>query len=174
MSSESPDARLRRATADDARPAADVWLRSYGAALPTVRRAHTDDEVRAYFRDVLVPHHETWVAVTPSGAVVGVMVLDGAELAQLYLDPDRRGRGLGDRFLALAKELRPDGLDLVTFQVNAPARRFYTRHGFVEAGRTDGSGNEEREPDVHFRWRPAGPAAEINWPAQERNVGGGR
>lgn len=146
---------LRRAAPADAEAAAGVWLRSFAAALPTVVRPRSDDEVRWYFREVLVPHTETWVAEPPGGGpVVGVMVLDDGELAQLYLDPDWRGRGLGDRFLALAKERCPHGLSLWTFQVNKPAHRFYERHGFEAAERTDGSGNEEREPDVRYVWRP--------------------
>lgn len=146
---------LRRAGAADATPAADVWLRSFSAALPTVVRAHSDDAVRAWFRDVVVPSRETWVAESADdGRVVGVMVLAGDELSQLYLDPDWRGRGVGDRFVALAKERGPRGLTLWTFQVNGPARRFYERHGFVAAEYTDGSGNEEREPDVRYVWRP--------------------
>jgi hypothetical protein len=32
--------------------------------------------------------------------------------------------------------------------------RFYQRHGFVPVERTDGAGNEEREPDVRYQWRP--------------------
>ncbi|EYT80512.1 hypothetical protein CF54_25055 [Streptomyces sp. Tu 6176] len=146
---------LRRAGAPDAAAVADVWLRSFAAALPTVVQPRTDDEVRAYFRDVVVPSRETWVADDTGGdGVVGVMVLDDAEVSQLYLDPAWRGRGLGDRFVALAKERRPRGLELWTFQVNAPAHRFYERHGFVAAEYTDGSGNEEREPDVRYVWRP--------------------
>ncbi len=47
-----------------------------------------------------------------------------------------------------------DGLELWTFQVNARARRFYERHGFVEVDRTDGGHNEERQPDVRYAWRP--------------------
>jgi hypothetical protein len=43
---------------------------------------------------------------------------------------------------------------LWTFQVNGPARRFYERHGFVEVAQTDGSGNEEAEPDVRLEWTP--------------------
>lgn len=82
------------------------------------------------------------------------MVLDGSDLDQLYLCPDHRGRGLGGRFVDLAKEQRPDGLDLWCFQINGPALRFYARHGFEEVERTDGARNEEREPDVHLRWRP--------------------
>ncbi|MEW2306316.1 GNAT family N-acetyltransferase [Streptomyces sp. NPDC006655] len=144
---------LRRAGATDAGAVADVWLRSYRAALPTVVRAHSDDEVRAYFRDVVVPERETWLAEA-AGLVVGVMVLAGDLLSQLYLDPGWRGRGLGDRFVALAKERSPQGLALWTFQVNKPAQRFYERHGFVAVESTDGSGNEEREPDVRYVWQP--------------------
>lgn len=148
-----PEVVLRRAAGRDAAAVADVWLRSYTAALPTVVRAHTDDEVRDYFREVVVPSRETWVAEA-GGGVVGMMVLAGDLLSQLYLDPDWRGRGIGDRFVALAKERSPGGLTLWTFQVNKPAHRFYERHGFVAVGSTDGSGNEEREPDVRYEWRP--------------------
>ncbi|MGW2743389.1 GNAT family N-acetyltransferase [Streptomyces sp. NPDC001450] len=144
---------LRRAVAADARAVADVWLRSYTAALPTVVRAHSDDEVRDYFREVVVPSRETWVAATGDGGIVGMMVLAGDELSQLYLDPGWRGRGIGDRFVALAKERSPGGLGLWTFQVNKPAHRFYERHGFVAVEYTDGGGNEEREPDVRYVWR---------------------
>ncbi|WP_225809169.1 GNAT family N-acetyltransferase [Streptomyces spinosus] len=145
---------LRRAVAADARAAADVYLRSFDAALPTVVRPHTDDEVRDHIRDVVVPLRETWVAEAAGAGVVGLMVLDGESLSQLYLDPEWRGRGIGDRFVALAKERRPRGLSLWTFQVNEPAHRFYERHGFLATESTDGSGNEEREPDVRYVWRP--------------------
>ncbi|MEV7994040.1 GNAT family N-acetyltransferase [Streptomyces sp. NPDC086077] len=144
---------LRRAVAADAGAAADVWLRSFAAALPTVVRPRSDDEVRDYFRDVVVPLRETWVAETTQG-LIGVMVLHGDELSQLYLDPDWRGRGVGDRLLDLARQRRPHGMTLWTFQVNTPAHRFYERHGFVAVERTDGSGNEEGEPDVRYEWRP--------------------
>lgn len=111
--------------------------------------------MRGYFRDVVVPLRETWVAdAGAGGGIVGVMVLHDDELSQLYLQPDWRGRGIGDRFVALAKERRPDGLGLWTFQVNTPAHRFYERHGFVAVEYTDGSGNEEREPDVRYEWQP--------------------
>ncbi|MFE7169647.1 GNAT family N-acetyltransferase [Streptomyces sp. NPDC057616] len=150
-----PGVTLRRATAPDAPAAADVWLRSFAAALPTVVRPRTDDDVRHYFREVVVPLRETWVAdAGPGAGIVGVMVLRDGELSQLYLAPDWRGRGLGDRCVALAKERNPGGLGLWTFQVNKPAHRFYERHGFAAVRYTDGSGNEEREPDVRYEWRP--------------------
>jgi GNAT superfamily N-acetyltransferase len=132
---------------------AEVWLRSFAAALPGVHRAHSDDEVRRWVADVLLSTHDVWVA-DDDGTVVGVLALSAGWLDQLYLDPDRRGQGLGDRFVALAKSRQPRGLQLWTFQVNEPARRFYRRHGFVEMERTDGAGNEEREPDVRLAWEP--------------------
>ncbi|MFB7086700.1 GNAT family N-acetyltransferase [Streptomyces sp. NPDC056296] len=145
---------LRRAAATDARAAADVWLASFAAALPTVVRPRTDEEVLDYFRHVLVPLRETWVAEAAGRDIVGVMVLEEGELSQLYLAPDWRGRGIGDRFVALAKERGPRGLSLWTFQVNTPAHRFYERHGFIAVEWTDGARNEEREPDVRYVWLP--------------------
>ncbi|WP_156722291.1 GNAT family N-acetyltransferase [Streptomyces apocyni] len=155
----SDELEYRRARVADAADLADVWLRSFTAALPTVRRAHGDDEVRDWFTHVVVPKCETWMAVA-EGSAVGLLVLDGAELEQLYLEPSWRGRGIGDRFVELAKRQRPDGLGLWTFQVNEPARRFYERHGFVAVRHTDGRRNEEREPDVRYCWQPHGEAAE--------------
>lgn len=149
----SADLVFRRANDSDAAGIADVWLRSFTAALPTVRRPHGDDEVRDWFSYVVVPQYETWVAVAEV-FVVGLLVLDGEELEQLYLDPSWRGRGIGDRFMDLAKQQRPDGLGLWTFQVNGPARRFYERHSFIAVEHTDGLRNEEHEPDVRYSWKP--------------------
>jgi GNAT superfamily N-acetyltransferase len=145
---------LRPAVPSDAPAVADVWLRSFAAALPTVRRAHSDDEVRGWVRDVLLLLHDVWVADV-DGAVVGLLALSPGWLDQLYLDPAWRGRGIGDRLVDLAKRRQPSGLQLWTFQVNGTARRFYERHGFVAVEETDGAGNEEREPDVRYAWSPA-------------------
>jgi putative acetyltransferase len=42
------------------------------------------------------------------------------------------------------------------FQANARARRFYVARGFRAIRFTDGSDNEQRTPDVRYRWqRPA-------------------
>lgn len=143
---------LRRAVDDDAAAVTEVWLRSWNAALPGVQRAHPDDACRSWIASQ-VHHRETWVA-DAGGAVVGMMVLGDGWIEQLYLDPDWRGQGLGDRFVAVAKERSPAGLQLYAFQVNGPARRFYERHGFVAIELGDGSTNEEHEPDVRYEWRP--------------------
>ena len=147
---------IRRARAGDGAAVADVQLRSFHAALPTIRLAHTEAEVRLWFATEVLPDpaRETWVAESADGTVVGMMVLGREMLEQLYLLPDARGQGLGDRFVELAKGRRPSGLALYTFQVNGPARRFYERHGFRALEFGDGSGNEEGEPDIRYAWTP--------------------
>jgi GNAT superfamily N-acetyltransferase len=144
---------IRRATGADAGEVAELWLQSFRAALPTVRVVHTDDQVRGWIRNVIIELQETWL-INVGDEIAGLMTLADGEIDQLYLAPSRRGQGLGDLLIAHAKAQRPDGLGLWTFQVNAPAVRFYTRHGFRETARTDGSQNEEQEPDIRLEWSP--------------------
>jgi GNAT superfamily N-acetyltransferase len=147
------DVELRLAGADDADTIADVWLASYRATY-VFPRAHGDVEVRQYVREVLVPTRELWVATAPEIGVVAMMVLTSNMVDQLYVAPGWTGRGIGGRLIELAKDRRPAGLDLYTFQVNTGARRFYERHGFAEIERGDGSANEEGQPDLRYAWRP--------------------
>ena len=136
---------------DEADAIADVWLRSRAAAAPSIPRpVHTDDEVKEWFATVVLPTREVWVVEQDDG-LVALMVLDDGWIDQLYVDPPSARRGLGSQLLDLAKERNPLGLDLWTFQANTAARRFYERHGFVAVATTEGD-NEERAPDVRYRW----------------------
>ena len=129
---------------------AGVFLDSFHAtyAFPL---AHSDDEVRGWIRDRLIPDHEVWVA-DDAGLVVAMLALAPGWIEQLYVAPDRLREGLGSRLVDLAKERQPEALQLWTFQVNDRARRFYERQGFVAVETTDGSGNQERQPDVRYEW----------------------
>ena len=146
---------IRRGGADDARAAADLYLRAREAALRAgsiPAGVHDDDDVRGYFASRIVEDCELWVA-EQDGAVAGILVLDGDVVDQLYVEPGLTGRGIGSALLALAQRERPEGLQSWAFQTNAGARRFYERHGFVEVRRTDGRDNEERAPDVLYAYR---------------------
>ena len=147
------DARIRVARHTDAVECSQVYLRSRAFALPTVPLVHADREVRRWMADEVVGRTDMWVAEV-DGTIVALMVLDGGWIEHLYLDPSWMGRGLGDKLVELAKERSSAGLQLWSFQVNEPARRFYERHGFVAEEFTDGAGNEERAPDVRYRWTP--------------------
>jgi GNAT superfamily N-acetyltransferase len=148
--------KLRRARPDDAESIADVYLASRRATYD-FPLAHSEQQVRRWIADVLLPTEEVWVAVGPGPErpIVAMMALTSNMLDQLYVTPGWTGRGIGGRLIDLAKSRRPGGLDLYTFQVNRGARRFYEHHGFVEVGRGDGSGNEEGQPDVRYAWRPS-------------------
>ena len=104
-------------------------------------------------REVLIGERETWIAVDGE-SVLGLLTLHNDFIDQLYIASVAQRSGLGARFIALAKEQRPEGLQLWAFASNLPARAFYANHGFVEAERSDGSTNEERAPDIRFVWAP--------------------
>ena len=144
---------IRRAEASDADAVGDVWLAAFKATYE-FPPAHPDEDVRRWLREEIVPREETFVAVEPDGRVVGFMSLGDDDLDHLYVSPDRHDRGIGSRFVELAKERRPGGLGLYTFQVNAKARRFYERRGFVVERLGNGESNEERQPDVRYAWDP--------------------
>lgn len=146
----------RRADADDAAEVTATLLRSRRASTPGIPLpVHSDEEVGAWFADVVLPTRETWVVDAVNGGIAALLVLEPGWIDQLYVDPDHLGRGLGSCLVELAKATSPDGLDLWTFQANARARRFYEHHGFVAVGTTDGD-NEEGAPDVRYRWRRGG------------------
>ena len=144
---------FRRANAADAHDVATVYIASRRGAAAWLPTVGTDDEIRGFVVDQMVPEQETWV-VEDGGRIVAVMVLGVDMVDQLYVAPGEQRRGIGDAMLAHAKHLRPAGLRLWAFQRNAPARRFYEARGFIAIQFTDGATNMEREADVLYRWTP--------------------
>ena len=158
---------VRRATEADAGAVAELFLDSFHAtyAFPL---AHTDDEVRGWIRERLIPGEEVWLAVEGQGAaerILGMLALAPGWLEQLYVAPDRLGEGIGTRLMAVAKARQPDGLQLWTFQVNARARRFYESHGFTAVEETEDS-NQEKQPDVRYVWSGAPATPTGGYPAE--------
>ena len=123
-----------------------------------IPRLHTEEQDLAYVRG-LFGEREIWVAETNDG-VVGFVILSADELMQIHVAPDEQNAGIGSALLARAKERRPAGFSLWTFQKNEGARHFYERHGLKLVRLTDGEGNEEREPDVQYAWRSS-PCASV-------------
>ena len=83
---------------------------------------------------------------------LGFIALHQDSIDALYVRNDKHGQGYGSALMQYAQSMRGD-LELWTFQQNAPARRFYAKHGFSEVKFTDGSGNDEGLPDVCLTWR---------------------
>ncbi len=142
---------IRRARAEDVDPIAELFERSFGT-LTFLPMLHTLDEHRVWFRRVEA-EEEVWVW-EENGAILGFIALGEAMVNSLYVEPEVTGRGIGSALLVQAKQRRPAGFSLWTFQQNDGARRFYERHGLRVVRLTDGRDNEEKTPDVLYEWRP--------------------
>ncbi len=143
--------RLRRGEPEDAAPIERIMRSTYDR-MTYLPRLHTPEQGVAYITGLL-SDHEAWVAESDDG-LLGFAILSSDQLLQMHVVPSEQNRGIGSRLLAHAKDRRPAGFTLWTFQKNDGARRFYERHGLTLIQLTDGEGNEEREPDVQYAWRP--------------------
>lgn len=141
---------LRPAGPADLAEVAELYIATRRDALGQMPApVHTDAEIRDWVARTGA-EKETWVA--EEDRIVGFAVLDGDWLDSLYVGPDRQGAGIGTALLEVVKAQRPDGFGLWVFASNASGRGFYRRHGLIELEHTDGSGNEERSPDVRMIW----------------------
>ncbi|MQW76453.1 GNAT family N-acetyltransferase [Nocardioides sp. dk4132] len=150
------DLLLRPAGPEDAPGVVAVHLASRAAAVAAGTMppaARPEAEVRRWLTERLRTD-ETWVAEV-DGEVVGYLRLVADWIDDLYVAPTHANQGIGGLLLDLAKQRCPHGLGLWVFEINTPARRFYARHGLVEVEHTDGSDNEERQPDLRMEWAPA-------------------
>lgn len=131
---------------------ADIFIASFRGLtfLPTI---HSDDQIRTWIRTQMIPAHEVWVA-EDAASVRGFAAISDDLLGHLYVRPEDQSRGIGTALLEVVKRERPNGFTFWVFQRNEGARRFYERHGCRLVELTDGSGNEEKEPDALYEWRP--------------------
>ena len=73
--------------------------------------------------------------------------------AQLGTDPAHWGEGVGSALVRHVVDDPAHGGEPAYLETETAANvPFYARHGFVAVERTDGAGNEEREPDVRYVW----------------------
>lgn len=127
--------------------------------MPSVPLAHSDEAVREWIRRHLIPSGRTTVA-TVNDQVVGFLAVsmdtEGGWIDQLYVSPTWVGCGIGTALLDLARRQLSPPIRLHTFQVNQRARSFYEGRGFRAIAFGDGSGNEEKCPDVLYEWSDGG------------------
>ncbi len=153
---------LRPAAAEDLPAVAELFLVTRAAAVPAMPAlVHAAPEVRAHIEalDLDERGREMWVAELAGGTLAGFAELRDAWLDDLYVHPEHQGAGVGAALLDVVKAERPTGFCLWVFESNTPARTFYERRGLVSLERTDGSGNEERSPDVRMAWPGTEPLA---------------
>lgn len=146
---------IRRAESGDVEAIVGVFERSF-ATLEFLPKLHTHEEHLDHFARV-VERQDVWVAER-DGPIVGFLALEADTGTFLYVDPDAHGTGVGSELWEQATRARPTGFSFWAFQQNQKARAFYERRGCAAVEFTDGSGNEEKTPDVRYEWRPSAPA----------------
>lgn len=140
---------MRRLTLEEMDLAAIIHRTSFDERLPWLAGLHTPEEDLTYFREYIFPTCQVWGVVDEK--IVGILAFRQEWIDQLYVLPQHQGQGIGSALLDVAKAAS-ETLQLWTFQRNIAARRFYEARGFLAVEETDGGDNEEREPDVLYRW----------------------
>jgi GNAT superfamily N-acetyltransferase len=134
---------------DDVGPLARImgdWVRETGW-MPVLHSREDDER----FLGGLIATHA--VRVARNGAArLGFLARQAGQVQALHVAAPSRGQGIGSALLKEVKAVEHEVL-LWTFQANHRALAFYHREGFREVARTDGSGNDERLPDVQLIWR---------------------
>ena len=163
--------RIEQPDVSDADRLADLWValaadqRAYGSYL-------LPEENRETIRESVARHvitgglfvardEETDDGTAGGGDIVG-FVMFGPEtgayeqdvrkgvVQNIYVDPERRGEGVGGRLLAAAEDaMREDGAETIVLDVmarNERAREFYRRHGYRDH-RVTMAKDDPGEPD---------------------------
>lgn len=146
---------LREGRPGDMAALARLHRETVRTSLPFLPDLHTPQEDLVYFSEILFAKAQFWLAEDETGAPLGYIAFRPDFIEHLFVRPESQGQGVGARLLEKAMQGARE-LRLWTFQANARARRFYERRGFVAMTLTDGADNEEKMPDVLYRWvRPA-------------------
>ena len=139
---------IRSARTTDAGKVAAI-LSAFIDDTPWMPRIHTRAEDVSFAGSLI---DRGWVTIVEDAeGVAGFIAREGVMVHALYIAERARGRGYGSDLLALAQNAT-EGLTLWTFEANTKAQAFYLAHGFAEAERTDGAGNDEKLPDIRYVW----------------------
>lgn len=144
--------KIRRAERKDIPAVLRVFKSSRRHSLPYLPEIHSAEEDLDYFENRVFASQEVFLA-EEDGKPVGFIAFDKDWLHHLYVQPEAQGKNIGAFLLRIAQK-NSRRLQLWAFQRNRRAIQFYERHGFRLVEETNGAGNEEREPDARYEWRP--------------------
>lgn len=144
------DLAIRTAVAGDADAIARVFSPSL-RLLTFLPELHTVEEDRWFVKNIILKECEVTVA-EHRNSIVSFIAIENDEIRLLHTHPDFIGRGAGSLLLDAATNTGVAALELWCFQANSRARRFYEERGFRPIRFTDGARNEEKIPDVRYRW----------------------
>lgn len=95
---------------------------------------------------------EAWVYVDPADCPLAFMAMTGAHVDALFVDPARRGAGVGRALMHHARAMHGT-LTVDVNEQNPLAVDFYERLGFQRTGRSPTDGQGLPYPLLHLTWR---------------------
>ena len=142
--------RIRRGTPADVPRALEIWRdavdATHGFLTPEDRR-----EIDRMVAEEFLPNVELWLADDPAGRPAGFLVMDGAMIDALFVDPALHGRGYGSALLAHALILSPEATVDASEQASN-ALPFYEARGFVRTGRSETDPQGRPYPLIHLKF----------------------
>jgi putative acetyltransferase len=142
---------IRRGTPADLPRALAIWRDAVDAThgfLTPGDRAEIDAMVVEW-----LPTVELWLIEDESGRPVGFLVMDGALIDALFVDPAVHGRGYGTALLNHALALAPDATVDASEQATN-ALPFYLSRSFVRTGRSETDPQGRPYPLIHLKYEP--------------------
>ncbi|WP_271895170.1 GNAT family N-acetyltransferase [Candidatus Phyllobacterium onerii] len=119
-------------------------------------RVHPKEDVAEFYRDTVFSRFQVFVAENDNHVAGMVALAPDNTVSALYVRASERRTGVGKALLDHAKKEAGGPVELWAFVANRDAQAFYEREGFKEIRRTEGD-NEEKLPDILYRWQPVGP-----------------
>lgn len=124
---------IRYSRPDEGQRAVEIWRKAVDAThdfLSAQDRLDIDDLVCGF-----LPQARLCLAVDEQDYPLAFMLIEGAHMQALFVDPDYRGQGVGAALLRHGLSLHPS-LSTDVNEQNAQAVGFYEKMGFQRTGRS--------------------------------------
>ncbi|AKV00364.1 Histone acetyltransferase HPA2 [Labilithrix luteola] len=126
----------------------DIWVRSVRATHDFLAEGDIED-LYPQVRDAYLPAVEVWVSVDDSDRPAGFIGLNDSHVEMLFIDPERRGQGIGTQLLDHVRTLR-GALTVDVNEQNPQAVGFYRHYGFHQTGRSPTDSQGRPFPLLHM------------------------
>ncbi|WP_278377390.1 acetyltransferase [Sphingobium yanoikuyae] len=140
---------IRPSRPDEGARILEIWRGAVDAThdflMPEDRRAI--DEMVCGF----LPHAPLWLAVDDNDYPLAFMLIDDGHMEALFVDPDRRGTGIGASLVRHGLARHP-GMTTDVNEQNDQAVRFYEKMGFRPTGRSPMDGQGRPYPLIHLAY----------------------
>lgn len=142
--------KVRAGTPGDVSRALQIWRDAVDAThsflTPADRR-----EIDRMVAEEFLPNAELWLVDDPGGRGAGFLVMDGAMIDALFVDPVLHGQGYGTALLDHALALSPEATVEASEQADN-ALPFYEARGFVRTGRSETDPQGRPYPLIQLRY----------------------